>query len=249
MMPLEPKKQNVLRLHLLAAPMMISFIVHGILLLLLMSTHFDNLVIRDSWLLSEVREPGEIIQTSVTKDASVIPLEIDPCEYWSFKVFNSLPEIASYCIPPNNWIIFTYEHVIIIKPASYIQFSVHKHRVWRRNHYYYRLAGFHESAFWHMTHHAKCYLQLSRDGKRQGGRNFSPNLWICVGLRSPGSPTPRVITVRITQICASRRRSGAKISEHLSDVRHWSGASADIRPQCRLHLFTSLSNEQQSIWT
>ncbi len=91
MMPLEPKKQNVLRLHLLAAPMMISFIVHGILLLLLMSTHFDNLVIRDSWLLSEVREPGEIIQTSVTKDASVIPLEIDPCEYWSFKVFNSLP--------------------------------------------------------------------------------------------------------------------------------------------------------------
>ena len=48
MMPLEPKKQNVLRLHLLAAPMMISFIVHGILLLLLMSTHFDNLVIRDS---------------------------------------------------------------------------------------------------------------------------------------------------------------------------------------------------------
>ena len=76
-----------------------------------MSTDFDNLVIRDLWLLSYVREPGEIIQTSVAEDASLIPLKIDPCVTQSYIMMQ-------LCIPPNNWI--TFVHVMIIKLASYM---------------------------------------------------------------------------------------------------------------------------------
>ena len=77
----------------------VSFIVDSILLLLLVSTYFDNLVIRDSWLLSDVREHGEIIETSVAKDAGSSHWKL----IWQkndifLKRYKSFLEITSLCI-------------------------------------------------------------------------------------------------------------------------------------------------------